>query len=86
MPVLPVSGVTVTNGVPSFSFTAAAGCKYRLDYKNALPDATWLPVIAPGFPLPDGWSATSTGGAMSLSDTNAVGQSQRFYRLESANP
>ena len=38
------------------------------------------------FPLPDGWSATSTGAPMSLSDTNTAGQSQRFYRLEAGSP
>jgi hypothetical protein len=86
-PILPVSGVSVSNGVPHFTFPAVAEYKYRLDYKNALPDAAWLPVIAPpDFPLPDGWSATSTGTPISLSDTNAVGQPQRFYRLEVATP
>jgi hypothetical protein len=85
-PVLPGSAITFSNGAPTFTFGTVAGYKYRLDYKNALLDATWQPVIAPGFPPPNGWSATSTGGNMSLSDTNTVGQSQRFYRLESANP
>jgi len=28
----------------------------------------------------------ATGATMSLTDTNAVGQAQRFYRLEAANP
>jgi autotransporter-associated beta strand protein len=78
-PELPVSGVKVTGGVPSFSFTAAAGCKYRLDYKNALTDADWTP---------GAWSTNSTGGAlpMMLTDPTAAGQPQRFYRLEAANP
>ena len=53
---------------------------------NTLTDVSWLPIIAPGFPLLDGWSATSTGASMSLSDTNTAGQAQRFYRLEAANP
>jgi len=71
--------------VPGFSFATVAGYKYRLICKNTLTDAVWLPVIAlPDFPLPDGWSATSTGAPMALSDTNALGQAQRFYRLEAA--
>jgi hypothetical protein len=78
-PVLPVSGVTVTNGVPSFSFTAAKDCMYRLDYKNALTDTDW------GY---GPWSTNSTGSpvTMTLTDLSAAGQSQRFYRLEAAYP
>jgi len=85
IPVLPASAITMLGGVPGFSFATVAGYKYRLICKNTLTDAVWLPVIAlPDFPLPDGWSATSTGAPMELSDTNAVGQAQRFYRLEAA--
>ena len=76
-PVLPLSGVVVTNGVPSFSFTAAAGCKYRLDYKNQLTDVAWS--YGP-------WSTNSTGSPlwMALTDPTAASQAQRFYRLEVA--
>jgi hypothetical protein len=81
------SAITVSNGVPNFTFETTAGYKYRLACKNVLTDATWLLVLAPPeFPLPDGWSAASTGAPMSLGDTNTAGQSQRFYRLESAKP
>ena len=87
VPVLPGSAITVTGGVPAFTFATVAGYQYRLTYKNGLTDAVWLAVIAsPDFPLPDGWSATSTGSPMSLTDTNSAGQPQRFYRLEAANP
>jgi hypothetical protein len=86
-PVLPAAGCVVTGGVPTFTFPTDADFKYRLAYKNALTDSSWLPVIAPpNFPLPNGWSAVSTGSPVSLSDTNALGQPQRFYRLEIANP
>ena len=52
-----------------------------------MTNVAWLPVIAPpNFPLPDGWSAVSTGLLMSLTDTNTVGQPQRFYRIEATNP
>jgi len=75
VPVLPASGVMTTNGVPSFSFTAAGGVKYRLDYKNTLTDAVWN--YGP-------WSTNTSGGAvqMTLTDPSAGGQAQRFYRLE----
>jgi len=82
-----LGAVTRPGGVPTFTFATAAGYKYCLVYKNALTDSNWLPVIAPpNFPPPAGWSATSTGSPMSLGDTNAAGQRQRFYRLEAANP
>jgi len=83
----PTHGCTVVSARPVFRFATVAGYKYRLACKNVLTDATWQPVLAPPeFPLPDGWSATSTGTPMALSDTNTVGSPQRFYRLESANP
>ncbi len=87
VPVLPGSAITMPDSVPAFDFATVAGYKYRLAYKNGLTDAAWLPVIAPPvFPPPDGWSATSTGLPMSLTDTNTVGQPQRFYRLEADAP
>ena len=87
VPVLPGNGITISNGVANFAFPTMSGLKYRVLYKTALADLSWQPVIAPPtFSLPDGWSATSTGSSMSLSDTNAAGQTQRFYRLEVANP
>ncbi len=87
-PLLPGNAITVSGGgPPTFTFNTVAGYLYRLVFKNALTDATWSPVIAPpNFPAPNGWSAVSTGSPMSLSDTNAVGHSQRFYRIEAANP
>ena len=86
-PVLLGSAITISNGVPNFTFGTTAAYKYRLVYKNTLTDAFWQPVLAPpDFPLPDGWSATSTGSSMTLSDTNTAGQPQRFYRLEAADP
>ena len=86
-PVLPASAITILGGVPHFSFATSAGYKYRLAYKNVLADSSWLPVIAPPmFPPPDGWCAASTGSPMSLGDTNAAVQPQRFYRLEAATP
>jgi hypothetical protein len=86
-PLLPGSAITVTGGVPTFTFATVSGFKYRLAYKDALADTSWSPVIAPpDFPLPGGWSVTSPGARMSLSDTSTVGQPQRFYRLEAANP
>ena len=43
-------------------------------------------VAPPDFPSPDGWSITSTGVPMSITDPGVVGMAQRFYRLEAAYP
>ena len=86
-PVLPLGQVSVSNGVPTFTFAGVAGFKYRLVRNNNLTNSIWLPVIAPpNFPPPDGWSVISTGAPMSLSDTNTPVSPQRFYRLEAAHP
>ena len=86
-PVLSGGAVTLSGGVPTFTFPTVAGYKYRLVYKNALTNVLWLPVISPpDFPSPDGWSATATGTAMSVTDSGVAGMGQRFYRLEAAYP
>ena len=82
-----LNSITMIAGVPSFTFATDSGFKYRVTYKHRLTNSLWLPIIAPSnFPLPDGWSSTSSGSPMSLGDTNSAGQSQRFYRLEAAHP
>ncbi|MSU34101.1 MAG: hypothetical protein EXS36_03135 [Pedosphaera sp.] len=59
----------------------------RCPINNALTDATWLPIIAPpDFPSPDGWSGTSTGAPMSITDQGVSEIAQRFYQLEVAAP
>lgn len=81
------SAITFAGGAPSLHFSTVAGFKYGLDYKDALTNTSWLPVISsPDFPPPDGWSAVSTGATMSITDTNAASQLQRFYRLKAAYP
>ncbi len=84
---LPVSGVVVSGGVPALTFPTVAGYKYRLLYVDDLASATWLPVISPpNNPEPDGWSAVSTGAPITITDPSASGRSERFYRLEQAEP
>ena len=78
-PVLPPNGVSVAAGVVSLNFPTVAGYQYRVDYKNALTDATWQ-AVAPGF-------VTSTNGAnLTVSDAGAPAQGSRFYRVEAAAP
>ena len=79
IPVLPPNGVSVAGGVVSLTFPTVAGYQYRVDYKNALTDATWQ-AVAPGF-------VTSTNGAnLTVSDAGAPAQGSRFYRVEAAAP
>jgi autotransporter-associated beta strand protein len=84
-----LSGFTRPGGVPTFTFATVAGYKYRIVYTGAVTNAmtAWLPVIdAPNYPAPEGWSVTSGGEGMTISDLGAAGQPERFYRLEAATP
>ena len=86
-PLLPGNAITVSGSTPTFTFNTVSGYKYRVVFKNTLTDIGWTPVIAePNYPAPLGWSTTSTGAPMSITDTNTVNQPQRFYRIEVANP
>jgi hypothetical protein len=58
------AGVTLT--VPS-----VLGLSYTLEYKNALSDPQWLPLLPP---------QPGSGSPMSLTDSNAPATS-RFYRV-----
>jgi len=77
VPVLPPGGVGFSNGVPAFTFTAAAGCRYRLDYKNTLTDAAWSY---------ESWVTNAAGSNLpvTLTDPDTAGQPQRYYRIEAA--
>jgi len=71
MPDLLITSIKLTNGVAAISWDAIAGKTYRLQYKTALTNTTWLD--AP----PD---ITATGPAATV--TNSVGNaSRRFYRV-----
>jgi hypothetical protein len=56
----------------SVTFTSAEGLSYSLEYKNALTDATWTPLLP---------ATTGTGGLLSLQDTNSAVIPTRFYRI-----
>ncbi len=79
--------ILVTNGATSFTFLTTTGFKYRWNYKNAMTDSNWSPLLyPPNFPAPNGWSAVSTGAPMNIIDTNAVGLPRRFYQIETTTP
>ncbi|MCX6926815.1 MAG: hypothetical protein NT154_26965 [Verrucomicrobia bacterium] len=77
-PQFPVSGFSITNGVPTFVIPTVLGTQYRLVYKNSLTDTSWTAVG-------DGSWTPGTGNPLPLSDPgakNPVVQPRRFYRLE----
>jgi hypothetical protein len=71
--VLPPTGTASLpgGGVVRLSFTVQPGLTYRVEYKNNLTDATWLPL---------GGTHLATGETL-LVDDNLNSQPQRFYRL-----
>ena len=65
-------------GIPSLAvWDTIAGCQYRLVYSETLTSATWTAVTPQ---LPEGWQ--SGGGVIRLTDPDAPGRPQRFYRVE----
>lgn len=77
-PVLPPGGFKVVGGVPTFTFDATAGFKYRIVWKNSVTDSSWTP---------GAWSAVvAASGPLTLTDPTAGGQPHRFYRIEASAP
>ncbi len=59
-----------TGNTATLSFGTIPGRLYRIEYKNALTDATWLPLM----------SQRATGTLTTFA-TDVSGQTQRFYRI-----
>jgi hypothetical protein len=67
-----------TTGIPTLSvYDTIAGCEYRMVFTDALTTPAWNPVTPP---LPDGWQ--TAGGTLTFRDTNTVGKTRCFYRIE----
>lgn len=71
-PSLTVGNVDTRSGSVSFSLSSVSGLAYTLEFKNALGDSTWVPILP---------AVTGSGGSISLVDTNAAGALSRFYRV-----
>ena len=53
-----IERVTLSGGIPTFTFPTVSGNRYRLLYRNELVGNSWLTLIRPPqFSAPDGWSA-----------------------------
>ena len=72
----PASTIILSNGVIALSFDTIPGKTYRVDYKNDLNDASWLP-LAPG-------EQQAAGSTLRVTDDIGV-RPQRFYRIVVTN-
>ena len=69
-----VSAFESQDGVPRLSFTTTSGFIYRVDYRDSLAGAPWLP-------LPGAERIEGSGGVIQVSDFDNTGaRSSRFYR------
>jgi T5SS/PEP-CTERM-associated repeat protein len=66
-----ISSVSRVGSAASVAFVSTSGVNYTLEFKNALTDPTWTPIL-PAQP--------GTGGTMTLSDSTATNRT-RFYRV-----
>jgi uncharacterized repeat protein (TIGR01451 family) len=71
-PSLAAGSVDAGSGSVSFSLSSASGLVYTLQFKNALSDPAWIPILPP---------VPGSGGPISVVDTNAAGALSRFYRV-----
>jgi len=77
----PGGGVSVApgTGAAAVTFGTQDGYAYRIAYKDDLKATNvWQPVIPPA---PAGWT-NAAGVPITINDTNAMGATQRFYRIE----
>jgi len=66
-------------GQNTFTFTTTNGVQYRIAYTDDLLTTNPWTGVTP--PLPDGWT-NGNNGPITIQDTNVVGVTQRFYRVE----
>ena len=71
-PVIPVHNLSVTASNVSLKLISLSGLSYTLEYKNALSDPAWLPLLPP---------TLGSGSTITLLDTNPPTGPSRFYRL-----
>jgi uncharacterized repeat protein (TIGR03803 family) len=66
-----VSNLAISNGVATLTWNSFSNGIYRLEYKSALSDLSWMPLIQ---------RVTATDQTITVFDTQATGP-QRFYRV-----
>ena len=68
-----------SSGQARFHIETTNGVQYRIAYKVDLLNSNGWQGVTP--PIPDGWT-NGNNLAITLQDTNALGVTQRFYRIE----
>lgn len=68
-----ITAHTFTGNNFSLSFSSVTGQSYELQRAATLPTGSWLPVTT---------NLSGTGGIITVIDTNALSQTQRFYRVK----
>ncbi len=71
-PVIQLATLGSTGTNLSITLSSVAGLSYTLEYKNALTEAVWTPILPP---------TLGTGGILALQDTNSSALPTRFYRI-----
>ena len=71
-PTLTLNSLSVTASNISVQLPSVSGVYYTLEYRNALGDPAWLPLLPP---------ILGNGGTITLLDTNAPSGPSRFYRV-----
>ncbi len=69
---LRVTAINVDGAGAHITFTSVAGKTYRLEYKDAITDPTWLLAVN---------NITGQTGTTTVLDSGAIGQSRKFYRV-----
>jgi uncharacterized repeat protein (TIGR01451 family) len=72
-PTIPVNNLSLTASNVSLTLDSVSGLSYTLEYKNALSDPAWLPLLPP---------TLGGGGTITLVDTSPPSGLSRFYRLQ----
>ena len=74
---LRVTAITVDGSGAHVTFTSVAGKTYRLEYKDAITDPTWLLAVN---------NIAGQSGTTTVLDSGAIGQSRKFYRVLAVFP
>jgi hypothetical protein len=70
-------GIGVVGGQPHLTWSAVAGWRYQVLYKEALGDSSWVSI---------GKVTVASGDTLDFSDTSATGTKARFYRIQVLGP
>ncbi|MGO8678254.1 MAG: hypothetical protein ACLQVX_20620 [Limisphaerales bacterium] len=70
-------GIGVVGGQPHLTWSAVAGWRYQVLYKEALGDSSWVSI---------GKVTVASGDTLDFTDSGATGTRVRFYRIQVLGP